>query len=77
MGRARRQRRMTKTGGEEVSIMGDYFFPEPSLSQMLADPLTQVLMQSDGVKVGDLQALISEARLRIAGAGDETGERPD
>ena len=45
---------------------------EPSLSQMLADPLTQVLMESDGVDPQHLRDLLSAARRRIdeAHSGD-------
>lgn len=48
--------------------MGDYH-SEPPLSLMLEDPLTQVLMESDGVDPRALDELISEARDRIAAAG--------
>jgi hypothetical protein len=41
---------------------------EPPLSQMLDDPLTQALMESDGVDPRDLRDLLSEARQRIAEA---------
>lgn len=42
---------------------------EPLLSQVLDDPMTQVLMLSDGVDPRELQHLIREARQRIAAAG--------
>ena len=41
---------------------------EPPLSQVLDDPMTQVLMLSDGVDPRDLHHLIREARQRIAAA---------
>jgi hypothetical protein len=41
---------------------------EPSLTQMLADPMMQVLMESDGVDPQDLRDLLSAARRRIADA---------
>ncbi len=41
---------------------------EPLLSQVLDDPMTQVLMLSDGVDPRALQHLIREARRRIAAA---------
>jgi hypothetical protein len=44
---------------------------EPSLSQMLADPMTQVLMESDGVDPEALRDLLSAARERIAEAHHE------
>ena len=45
-----------------------YFHCEPPLSQMLDDPLTRALMDSDGVDPRELRALLSEARQRIAEA---------
>jgi len=47
--------------------MGNFRY-EPSLSQMLADPMTQILMESDGVDPKDLHDLLSAARRRIAEA---------
>ncbi len=47
----------------------DTYHCEPPLSLMLEDPLTQALMESDGVDPRMLDALISEARDRIAAAG--------
>jgi hypothetical protein len=44
------------------------FHCEPPLSQMLEDPLTQALMESDKVDPRELRELISEARQRIAEA---------
>jgi hypothetical protein len=41
---------------------------EPLLSQVLDDPMTQVLMLSDGVDPRQLHHLIREARQRIAAA---------
>lgn len=41
---------------------------EPVLSQVLDDPMTQVLMLSDGVDPRQLHHLIKEARQRIAAA---------
>jgi hypothetical protein len=41
---------------------------EPLLSQVLDDPMTQVLMLSDGVDPRQLRHLIKEARQRIAAA---------
>ena len=38
---------------------------EPSLSQMLADPMMQILMESDGVDPEALRDLLSAARQRI------------
>ncbi len=44
------------------------FHCEPPLSQMLEDPLTRALMESDGVDPRELRELLSEARQRIAAA---------
>ncbi len=50
---------------------------EPALAQMLADPLTQALMRSDGVDEDRLLDLVEEARLRIADAEqDSLGQTP-
>ena len=38
-------------------------FPEPTLAELLRDPLVQRLMKSDGVKQQDLERLLN----RIAG----------
>ena len=43
-----------------------HFHCEPPLSQMLEDPLTQALMESDGVDPRELRELLDEARQRIA-----------
>jgi hypothetical protein len=43
---------------------------EPSLAQVLDDPLTQVLMLSDGVDLSELRHLIDQARQRIAASED-------
>jgi hypothetical protein len=48
---------------------------EPLLSQVLDDPMTQVLMLSDGVDPRHLNHLIEEARQRIA-AADRDEPRP-
>lgn len=47
---------------------------EPLLSQLLDDPMTQVLMLSDGVDPRELRHLITKARQRIAEA-DADGAR--
>jgi hypothetical protein len=50
---------------------------EPALSQVLDDPMTQVLMLSDGVDPRQLHHLIKEARRRIAAADrDEPSPTP-
>ena len=42
-----------------------HFHCEPPLSQMLEDPLTRLLMQSDGVDPRALRDLLDEAKQRI------------
>ncbi|HEX6842327.1 MAG TPA: hypothetical protein VF113_12385 [Stellaceae bacterium] len=49
---------------------------EPLLSQVLDDPMTQVLMLSDGVDPRQLHHLILEARHRIAAAGRDESAQP-
>jgi hypothetical protein len=49
---------------------------EPPLSQVLDDPMTQVLMLSDGVDPRQLHHLIKEARQRIAAADREEPSPP-
>jgi hypothetical protein len=46
---------------------------EPPLAQVLDDPMTQVLMLSDGVGLREWRHLIEEARQRMA---DREGEAP-
>jgi len=49
---------------------------EPLLSQVLDDPMTQVLMLSDGVDPRQLHHLIKEARQRIAAAERDAAPSP-
>lgn len=49
---------------------------EPLLSQVLDDPMTQVLMLSDGVDPRQLHHLIREARQRIAAADRDPSPTP-
>ena len=49
---------------------------EPLLSQVLDDPMTQVLMLSDGVDPRQLRHLIKEARQRIAAADRDEPSLP-
>ena len=49
---------------------------EPLLSQVLDDPMTQVLMLSDGVDPQQLHHLIKEARQRIAAANSDEKTPP-
>jgi len=39
---------------------------EPALSDMLADPITQLLMQRDGVQEGEIRRLAARLRDRAA-----------
>jgi hypothetical protein len=53
-----------------------HFHCEPPLSQMLEDPLTRLLMQSDGVDPRRLRDLLDEAKQRIADTRAPRGENP-
>lgn len=47
---------------------------EPPLSEMLADPITQMLMRRDGVQEAEIRRLV--ARLRDRTALKQTGLKP-
>jgi hypothetical protein len=49
---------------------------EPPLAQVLDDPMTQVLMLSDGVDLRELRHLIKEARQRMAESEAEAPSPP-
>jgi len=49
---------------------------EPPLAQVLDDPMTQVLMLSDGVDQRELEHIIAEARQRIAESDGDVPGRP-
>ncbi|HEX9489170.1 MAG TPA: hypothetical protein VF930_02730 [Stellaceae bacterium] len=49
---------------------------EPPLSQVLDDPMTHVLMLSDGVDPRQLHHLIKEARQRMAAADRDEPSLP-
>jgi hypothetical protein len=49
-------------GGTEVCWLA----AEPALNDMLADPMTQLLMRRDGVQEAEIRRLAT--RLRLAGA---------
>lgn len=40
---------------------------EPGLNEMLADPMTQLLMRRDGVQESDIRRLAARLRDRLAG----------
>lgn len=47
---------------------GDYYFldgAEPPLGEVIDDPMVRSLMDSDGVKVEMLMAIIAEARRKL------------
>lgn len=48
-----------------------WFEEEPALSEMLADPITQLLMRRDGVQEAEIRRLA--ARLRAASLGNRAG----
>jgi hypothetical protein len=56
--------RITKGGETKEEIMA-HICREPSLAQMLADPVIQALMASDGVDRSELDEVIAAARRRI------------
>ncbi|WP_374301904.1 hypothetical protein [Ferrovibrio sp.] len=51
---------MTVTTGKQVCWLGR----EPALSDMLADPITQMLMRRDGVQEGELRRLVARLQQR-------------
>ena len=42
---------------------------EPSLAELLGDPVLHALLRRDGLSLGELEAAIAAARARLAGAG--------
>jgi hypothetical protein len=48
---------------------------EPSLAQLLADPIVQALMASDRIDRGELDEIIETARRRIERAREDTEHR--
>lgn len=56
--------------------MSNFCHCEPPLSQLLDDPLTRLLMASDGVNPHELDRLISKVRERLAGAGTDSAPHP-
>lgn len=62
---------MTATGvtakaGKQVCWFGR---GEPALSDMLADPITQMLMRRDGVQEGEVRRLVARLQRRQVGDG--------
>jgi hypothetical protein len=57
--------------------MGTYF-PEPTLAELLSDPVTRAVMQADGVDPWELEEMLRGlARLRAqSSAGTNSGRRP-
>jgi hypothetical protein len=49
---------------------------EPPLDQVLDDPLTHVLMRSDGVDLRELRKIVDKARQRITDSEGEPAARP-
>ena len=54
--------RAEKTGPSEPALPE---YPELSVIQMLADPIVRALMIADGVRVGELEALLSSTAKRL------------
>jgi hypothetical protein len=51
-------------------------YPEPSIKEMLADPLVRALMTADSVQVDELKALLHSVAKRLrAGDSKDTEER--
>ncbi|MFN4311494.1 MAG: hypothetical protein ACK4FK_12995 [Ferrovibrio sp.] len=46
-----------------------WFGREPALSDMLADPITQMLMRRDGVQEGEVRRLVARLQQRRVSAG--------
>ena len=44
-------------------------FDEPSVEEMLSDPIVQALMRADGVHAGELEALLCSVAKRIREVG--------
>ena len=42
---------------------------EPTIAELLRDPIVGLLMEHDGVTVEELMRLLDEARQRLAGSG--------
>ena len=51
---------------------------EPSIEEMLADPIVRAIMGADGIRAGELATLVRSAakRLGATGAKDKEGPRP-
>ena len=52
---------------------------EPSIEEMLADPIVRAIMAADGVRAGELEMLVRSAakHLRATGAKDKGGHVED
>ncbi len=48
---------------------------EPNLQDLLADPTTHLIMESDGVRQEDLVYLLALARRRLHGVSDQEAPR--
>lgn len=60
-------------GGTEVCWLA----AEPALNDMLADPITQLLMRRDGVQEAEIRRLAHRLRLRQADARRESDNRAE
>ena len=57
---------MTVTTGKQACWFGR---GEPALNDMLADPITQMLMRRDGVQEGEVRRLVARLQRRQGGNG--------
>jgi hypothetical protein len=48
---------------------------EPSLDEVLADPIVQLVLRRDRIEVRDLVQYLDEARTRVRSRGDEIRSR--
>jgi len=50
---------------------------EPSIEEMLADPIVRAIMAADDIRAGELETLVRSVakRLRATGAKDKEGPR--
>jgi hypothetical protein len=44
---------------------------EPSISEMLSEPIVRAVMAADGVRAGELKALLRSAAKRLAARGTD------
>ena len=65
MGRSERPRAATATGACLAALPDDEWSLEPSLDEILAEPIVQILMQRDRTASADLRRLAARVRQRL------------